>query len=262
MGNALAVKATLPVAVLTIGLGVMSTAARAGWSISGDVEHFSWRESAAPSVTETGPIFGVGVQWAQNRPAGLGFRYLGRLYFGSVDYQGAELFSGQPLSGTTQYGGLSNEGQAVYRVPGGVSGAEFVAGLGYDYWIRQLTPVQSEDYRVLYVRLGAGIDTRAPRAWYGAAGVKLPLWVDEDAHFPELGFDPNPHLKPKGRGSFYAELGYRFSPRWSLAGYYDSYRFGESDDVTVRERGTGALSSFFQPASSVDIVGLRLRYSF
>ena len=249
-------------ALLALGLCGLGPAAHAGWSISGDVEHFRWRESTTPSVTETGPLFGLGLQWTQDRPAGWGFRYQGRLYFGSVDYNGSLLFTGEPVTGTTDYSGFRNEAQAVYRVPGSPWGGELVTGLGYDYWERELTSFQREDYRVLYLRLGAALDTRTPRSWYGAAGVKLPLWVDEDGHFPELGFAPNPHLEPQGRASFYAELGYRFSPPWSLSGYYESYRFGESNDVSVVERASGTPFRFFQPASSADMFGLRLRYSF
>ena len=262
MGLPLGLSSAGPVALLAIGLGVMSPAAQAGWSVSGDVEHFKWRESTTPAVTETGPIFGLGVHWTQDRPAGWGFAYHGRLYFGSVDYDGSLLFTGEPVTGTTEYSGLRNEAQAVYRIPGSASGLELVAGLGYDYWQRALSPFQSEDYQVLYARLGGALDPRAPKAWYGAAGIKLPLWVDEDGHFPALGFEPNPHLEPKGRVSFYAELGYRLTARLSLGAYYDSYRFGESDEVAVRERGSGAPASFFQPASSADSFGLRLRYGF
>lgn len=261
MGKPVAVKPALAAALLVLGAAA-SPLASAEWSVSGDFERFRWKEHISPSVTETGPIFGLGMHWSQDRPQGWGFRYHGRLYFGSVDYRGSELFSGQPLNGTTDYSGFTNEGQMAYRVPGSPSGAELVAGLGYDYWNRQLTSFQSEEYRVLYLRLGGGFDAGSTVSWYGAAGVKLPLWTDEDAHFPDLGFDPNPHLRPKREPSLYAEVGYRFTPRWRLGAYYDSYRFGESDGVDVIERGTGTPFRFFQPKSSVDMVGLRLRYDF
>ena len=111
MGLPLGLSSAGPVALLAIGLGVMSPAAQAGWSVSGDVEHFKWRESTTPAVTETGPIFGLGVHWTQDRPAGWGFAYHGRLYFGSVDYDGSLLFTGEPVTGTTEYSGLRNEAQ-------------------------------------------------------------------------------------------------------------------------------------------------------
>ena len=249
-------------ACLLVAGAAASAPASAGWSLFGDLERFRWKESTAPAVTETGPMFGLGVEWTAERPAGWDFGYRGRLYFGSVDYEGAELFSGRPLSGTTDYGGMTNEGRALYRMPASPVGAQVVVALGYDYWTRQLTPIQKEDYRVLYLRLGAGFDRRKVGGWYGEGGVKFPLWVDEDAHFPAIGFEPNPHLEPQGEPSLYAELGYHLTARWSLAGYYESYRFGESPDVGVVESGTGTAHRFFQPESSVDMLGLRARYRF
>ena len=79
-----------------------------------------------------------------------------------------------------------------------------------------------------------------------------------------------PVVEPKAELSVYAELGYRFSPRWSLIGYYDGYRFGESSAARVTSSDATACSpatppcplSFFQPASSVDSFGLRLQYNF
>jgi hypothetical protein len=250
-------KRALAAAMLGLGLA-LSPLARAEWSAFGELEHFRWKEDVSPRVTETGPMLGVGVRWRQERPAGLGFGFESRVYGGSVDYDGSLLFSGTPITGTTEYGGWRNELQAIYRFTG--SPAELVLGAGYDYWNRQLTPDQHEEYNVGYVRFGVQVDQRAPRGWFGGGGIKYPFFVDENAHFPEIGFVPNTHLRPQGQGSVYAELGYRFDPRWSLAGYYESYRFGESDPVLVTDGAT--TEAFFQPRSSLDSFGVRLRYSF
>lgn len=245
-----------------LAVATASTAAAAGWSVSGDLERFHWVEDTSPQVAETGPRFGLGLHWAQDRDAGWQFGYHGRLYFGSVDYSGSLLLSNQPVTGTTDYGGMTHEGQAVYRIPGNFSGAELVGGLAIDYWKRQLTSVQSEEYQVVFLRLGANFDRRFRIGWHGGAGLKLPLSVDEDGHFPDIGFQPNPHLKPKGKPSPYAEVGYRFDERWNLSAYYDSYRFAESDPVDVVQAGSGVPFTFVQPKTSVDSFGLRLRYSF
>lgn len=254
-------KRALWAAGLLLGLG-SSPLARAEWSVSGDLEHFRWKESTSPGVTETGPISGIGLRWTQDRPAGWTFGYHGRLYFGSVDYDGSLLFSGAPVQGTTEYTGMTHEGQAVYRVPGSAAGAGLVLGLGYDYWNRELTAFQREEYQVLFLRLGGAFDRHESAGWYGGAGLKYPFWIEEDAHFPDLGFVPNPRLSPKGRLGPYAELGYRFNRRWQMSAYYESYRFAESGDVSVIERGTGTPFSFFQPKSSADMLGLRMHYSF
>ena len=46
---------------LTIALGVACASAGAapGWWVSSDVEHFRWDEATDPSVTETGPRYGL-----------------------------------------------------------------------------------------------------------------------------------------------------------------------------------------------------------
>jgi hypothetical protein len=243
--------------MLALGMAI-SPLASAEWSVFGDLERFRWKEDISPSVTETGPMVGLGLRWRQDQPAGLGFGYESRLYGGSVNYDGALLFTGEPISGTTVYGGWRNELRATYRFVG--SPGEVVLGAGYDYWNRQLTADQHEEYNVAYLRLGFDIDRRLPTGWFGGGGVKYPFFVDENAHFPEIGFVPNTHLRPKGEASLYAEVGYRFNPRVTLAGYYDSYRFEASDAVLVTDGVS--TEAFFQPKSSLDSLGLRLRYSF
>jgi hypothetical protein len=251
-------KKALAGALVILGLA-LSPLAWAEWSIFGELERFRWKEHTSPTVTETGPMAGLGVRWRQDRPTGLAFGYEGRLYGGSEHYDGALLFSGTPITGTTQYSGYRNEFQATYRFAG--SPAELRLGAGYDYWNRQLSADQHEEYRVGYVRLGVDADRREATGWFGGAGVKYPFLVDEDGHFPDIGFVPNPHLTPKGEISLYGELGYRFARNWSLAGYYESYRFQESGDVLVTDDGV-SFTPFFQPRSTIDSFGLRLRYSF
>ena len=250
-------KRVLAAALLFSG-AALTPPAWAEWSVFGELEHFRWKEDISPSVTETGPMLGLGIRWRQDRPARLGFGFESRVYGGSVDYDGALLFTGEPLTGTTRYGGWRNELQARYQFVSSPGAA--VLGVGYDYWNRQLSADQHEEYGVGYVRLGIDVDTRERRGWFAGAGVKYPFFVDENAHFPDLGFVPNTHLRPEGEVSVYAELGHRFTAHWSLAGYYDSYRFGESDAVLVTDGLT--TEAFFQPKSSVDSFGLRLRYSF
>ena len=93
--------------------------ALARWSVSGDAESFHWRESTTPSVSESGPRFGLGGSWRQEKDAGWLLGWRGKLYWGSVDYNGALLFTGAPATGTTDYAGASNELQVIYRPYGG-----------------------------------------------------------------------------------------------------------------------------------------------
>lgn len=236
--------------------------------MSGDLERFRWREETEPRVTESGPLFGLGLGWTQARDFGWRWGYRGRLYFGSVDYQGSFLGTNIALSGTTDYSGLSNEGQLIYRFPGSRYGMEFVSGLILDYWNRQLSADQREEYWIASLRLGLNFDRRTARGFFGGAGVKLPFWTREDAHLTEIGFNANPRLEPKGDLSLYAEAGYRFAPAWSLTAYYDGYRFRESAPTPtvvnpfVSGCGGPGGCTLVQPTSRLDSVGLRLRYSF
>lgn len=232
--------------------------ASAGWSASAEIERFRWEEKTAPSVTETGPRFGLRANWTLERDSGWLMAYRGRLYFGSVDYDGALLFSGQPVSGTTDYFGSTHEFQGIYRLAD--RAAELIAGVGLDWWERELSAFQREDWVVAFIRLGAGFGARAAPGWFGGGGIKLPVYNSVDANLQSIGFDQNPALKPGKEPSLYAQVGYRFDRRWSLIGYYDSYRFAESSPVRV----TAGPNQFllFQPESSVDSFGITLQYSF
>ena len=242
-----------------LSLATASSPAVAEWPANLHYERFRWAESTTPGVTETGPRAGIGASWTQNKASGWLAAYRGELYRGSVHYSGAYLFSGAPAEGTTQYFGILNELQGIYRSSGG--GAQLVTGLGVDYWERKLSENQKEEWTVFFVRLGGELGGgRTTRGWFAAGGVKYPIYVEEDAHLTDIGFDQNPRLHPGGAASTYLEIGYRFSRQWTLNGYYDSYRFKESPTARVTSGGTAFL--VFQPTSSVDTVGLRLHFHF
>ena len=63
--------------------------------------------------------------------------------------------------------------------------------MGYDYWQRELSQFQQEDYQVVFVRLGMEINPTGNRGWMFGLGVKYPVWVDENAHFDDDGYDQN-----------------------------------------------------------------------
>jgi opacity protein-like surface antigen len=256
------------VAALALAFSAAGTAAAAGWELTGDVERFRWREDTDPRVSETGPMLGIGLNWTQQRELGWRLGYRGRLYFGSVDYQGSFLGTDIPVSGRTEYSGFSNEAQLAYRFPGAPYGPEFVSGLILDYWNRQLSPDQREQYWIAALRLGLRFDRRASPGFFGAAGVKYPFWTREDAHLTDIGFNANPRLQPKGALSLYGEAGYRLNPAWSVSAYYESYRFNESAPTPrlfnpfVPGCGAPDGCTLVQPTSRAESLGLRLGYSF
>ena len=213
-------------------------------------------------------MFGIGARYNLD-PGGdweLGYRV--RLYFGLVDYDGVFLSTGAPADGSTQYRGFSNEVQAIYRLPENAHGVGLVSGLILDYWNRQLSADQREEYRVASLRLGLQVDPDESPGWFGSGGLKYPFYTREDAHLTDIGFNSNPSLKPNGRVSFYASLGYRFSRELSLEGYYDSYSFEASEPTESLTNPSlpGCTPpggcSMFQPASNWHSFGLRVQYNF
>ena len=251
-------KSTLHAALLG-ALLTASAAARAEWSVNAQIERFRWTEKIeSPGLVEDGGRAGIGVQWTQNRDVGLHWRYRGNAYAGSVRYEGQELFTGAPLQSTTDYAGIKNEVHALYRADG-ESLVQLLGGIGWDYWQRSFpSSGQREDWNVAFLR--AGIETAPWRHFVFSVGVKYPLYVNENSHLTESGFDQNPELRPGRELSLYGEIAYRLSRRWQLTAYYDSYRFSQSPTVFATSMGQGFL--VFQPRSTMDMVGLRLDYFF
>lgn len=252
-----------PTLVLAFLAASLPGVAAAQMSLSAGVEYLDWRESTTPEITETGPIFALGLGYLQERDAGLLFAYRGKLWGGNVNYQGATLFGNVPLQGTTNYAGLDNELQVRWRKPSKPGYVDAVAGLGFDAWRRQLTAVQKEDYYVAYLRGGIESGTRGPTGWLAGFGLKYPLWTRENAHLDQIGFDSNPSLQPGKELSLYGDIGYRFSASWQLLAYYDSFRFSKSNEAQANEVANGlGPTTVFQPSSSLSIYGLKLEYFF
>ena len=239
-----------------------SAAAHAEWSAHLQVEHFRWTEKVgSPDLTETGARFGVGLAYEQDAGQFL-FRYRGTAYAGSPNQKGEDPVTGAPRQGKTDYGGIANEAQFVYR--GDADGLNPLVGVGLDYWVRTLPfSRQEQTWRVGFVRAGIEAGTWRKTGWSSAIGIKYPFWNSINANFDEAGFTDNPALEPRGAVSAYGEVGYRFSRRWKIVGYYDSYRFGQSPSVTLTTRTVpAATTTTNQARSAMDALGVRLQYFF
>jgi hypothetical protein len=227
--------------------------------LSAGVEYLRWVESTTPEVTETGPLATLGLGYTQDRDAGFLFAYRGKIWGGSVNYDGATLFTNTPVESTSSYLGLTNELQARWRKHGTPGGnVDGVLGVGLDAWRRRLSSVQKEDYFIGYARLGVETGTDDSSRWTAAMGFKYPVWTYENAHFDEIGFDSNPILHPGKEISPYVSLGYRLTSTLQLVGYYDGYRFGRSPQV----QANSASGSFglVQPATTMAVYGIRIEY--
>ena len=250
-------KRALAVALSTCAALTATSGARADWSVGGGFENFRWKESTSPTVKESGLRWALDLTWTQSKEPGLSVAYNIKTYTGNVDYTGATLGSGTPISGETHYRGLTNEIQSIYRTTGS---ADFMLAAGWDHWNRKLSAAQTESYDTLYVRLGGIIGAKVQQGFLASAGVKYPVYVRENAHLTDLGFRTNPRLRPRGTFSLYGSLGYRVNPSWDVIGYYDSFRFNQSNTVAVTN-GT-SLFNVFQPKSRQDVVGLKVQHNF
>ena len=252
-------KAVLMMVMMGLGLSITGPAA-AEVSASLGLEYLRWEEDTSPAVTETGPLLALGLGYTQEKDSGLLLAYRGRAYLGDVDYEGAGLFTGTPLNGTTRYAGMANEGQLRWRTPIKQDyRLDWLFALGLDVWERELSSTQSEDYQIGYLRLGGEVAIIAGEGWIAGAGVKYPFYTHEDAHLTNIGFDHNPSLKPGPDVSFFAQLGYRFSEKISLVAYYDGFRFRKSEEEAVNHPVSGQ-GIVFQPASDLSIIGVKLEY--
>lgn len=244
--------------VCTLLFGLVAGSAQAQLAVSGGIEYLHWAEDTHPiGVRERGPLATAGLAYTQRKDKGFLFAYRGRLYVGEVNYEGALLFSPNvPVTSTTRYAGVANEAQLRYR---GL-GLDFFGAAGVDTWERRLSADQSEDYTIAFVRLGVESAPKRKGLLFGV-GIKYPVWTRENAHFDDLGYDQNPYLQPGKSVSAFAQVGYRFQEHWALIGYMDSFRFSQSDVVTVTRNGAPA-GAFLQPASNLYVFGLKLEYTF
>jgi len=237
-----------------------SAAAQAEWSANLQFEGVRWTEkTGAPDLVEKGSRFGVGWTWLQEEGAQRIFvRYRGAAYAGSANQKATDPATGLSRQGTSDYTGLVNEVQLIYRDDGHGS-LNPMAGIGVDYWVRTLPSTRREqDWRVLFARFGLEVGAWRKRGVSLSAGIKFPVHTSINAHFVEAGFNENPPLEPPGSVSVYGEAGYRFSPRWKLSVHYDGYRFGQSPDVNL----TSPTATANQPRTSIDSYGARLHYFF
>ncbi len=132
------------------------------------------------------------------------------------------------------YTGIVNEGQARWRKPiKGNYHTDLVFGLGWDFWTRELSYFQKEDYNIVYLRLGGELAVNSNKGWVVGAGIKYPVYTHENAHLTDIGFDSNPTLKPGPELSGYAQIGYWFNDKLGLIGYFESYRFKKSNEEMV-----------------------------
>ena len=257
-------------AATILASALLSPPARAEVDIGAGIEHYTWEETLEGSPLqprEDGFRYALHLKWIEDGNRGLLYAYNAKLYSGRVAYDTFTLVGNTPVSVQTDYVGTIHEGQLIFRERLDSYRLDYVAGLGWDSWRRNINRSQIEDYSIWFLRTGFSLDLpRQGTGFHGGGGLKVPINTIEDAHLDGLGFNSNPQLSPGKGVSLYAELAYRASKYWDIVGYYDSWRFSQSDPVYVTTTDPtlcgSTLCGIVQPQSSMNAFGLKAMLSF
>ena len=243
-------------------VAVMAPALAEEIEIAGGVEYFQWQEfddNGDKLLEETGPRYFVEVQGTNDLNRDWQIDFGGRLYSGTVDYDG-QTMSGIPVTTDTDYNGGRVEMGFTRRLASGAQGRDanwlIRFALGWDQWRRGLqdtalsdgTPVSGyvERYTATFARLG--VTYLRHGSWALGGGVKAPFNIRETVGIGATDIT----LHPEGQLSLSAQAEMFVSPAMSVTLEYDSYRFAKSDP----EQG------YYQPESWQDTFGAAFHYRF
>ena len=220
--------------------------------------YYDWHEDLSPvEVKESGPLLTGTLAWTQRGVGLVHLAYRGWGGLGVGNYRGSfQSAPTVPVEANTVFGATTQEGQARWQTP---STVELISSLAFDFWHRQISASQQEDYALFSVILGAESRDPAAKGWSGGGGVRLPLWIREDAHFDQVGFSTNPTLEPGQQASVRGSLRYRFTPHLSCTGSLDTFRLGKSQTVTLEAR-RGTRTTAYQPATTLLMPGIGVEY--
>ncbi len=247
---------------------VPATAVASTIDMSAGIEYFQWEEfddGGRKMLDETGPRYFVALTGVDRLENDWLIDFSGRLYTGTVDYDG-ETQNHIPLTTETDYNGFRAELGFTHEIGlGGLGISEPDAkwllrfAIGLDQWRRALqntslsdgTPVTGyvERYASTYAKMGAAYSRE--ESWSLGIGAKAPFYTRE-----EVGINGGVTLKPKGKLSLFVDAEFSLTPLVSVALAYDSYRFAKSDRVLA------GSYFYWQPESTQDTLSLALRYRF
>jgi hypothetical protein len=224
--------------------------------VGGGIEHFAWQEyndNGGKLLKETGSREFVSLAMENQVDERWIYALRGRLYSGQADCSGVTL-SGAACSGSSvDYDGVEGSVDFTGRflnAAGRLSDWGLRFAIGGESWRRHLLGASgyTQSYEVTFGRLGL---TYTPaQGWFGEAGTKYPFSARNKVELRD-----GVTLTPQGAFSLYATLGYNFSQRWSIRGYYDGYRFKASDPEALTDGGI-LWSTIVLPESRLDLWGL------
>lgn len=229
--------------------------------IGGGVEQFVWQEYDSGNsklVKESGQLMFLTVEVDDQVSDRWTYGFRGRIYSGAVDCEG-QLKVGTCADNDSDYDGASIAADftgRLIRADGGYSDLGLRFGFAGEAWRRRIPGVSgySEEYFVVSGNLGLAYVPE--RGWFGEAGAKYPLSIDEDVKLYD-----DVSLSPQGAFSLYAGVGYNFNQRWAIKGYYDSYRFKASDPDPLTNGGV-LVGNVTQPESTMDRFGVTVGFYF
>jgi hypothetical protein len=243
--------------------------------LNAGIEMFRWQEfddNGSRLLTEFGPrlFFLAEINNADKSRNGFVYEATLKGYTGNVDYDGQDsnkIF----ISSKTMYSGFGLEFNGGYRIMDEID-MDILAGLGLNLWRREIMDEQNaqgslvsgiiEDYNVQYLTLAIGLPQRFANVdGYLKVGLKRPFSIDEDVD--GFGVRLSPAKKTSGLISYkltFAAIENGKSLISSILFYYDSFRFGRSDDkVSVIN---GIPVQVHQPKSNQDVVGVAIGHIF
>lgn len=238
-------------------LAAVAAPAHAQFSIAAGMERYESTVDATQEK-ERGWRRAAWLQYVPNVHKGWTFGYVGKVYLGTVNYT-----QGDPAAPTTvdktEYKGMAHELQLRYREASERNRRlDGIIGVGADRWREHLvTADHRNDVQLAYLRFGFESDTTEGNGINYGAGIRLPLYNTANLHLDQAGWDNNPIFKPRGRLSFYGQMGYRMWGAFNLVAYVDSYRL---DDSPSQELFIGGVSQgpFHTPPRDIWMYGLRL----
>lgn len=228
-------------------------------------QYFTWEEydGGRRLLKESGPLVSGGLVVRAEPPSNLSLQGKLEVFGGEVGYNGETMPPNPvPLRTSVSYLGTREELDLGYRLTFDRLRLIPFAGTGYRWWMRDLhdatdasgrpTTGYTEWWRTWYSRLGGrvGCDLPSEVTLSAEGGAKYPFYVSNSTDFAGLGT-----FRPGARWSAFAEagIGYR-QLRVNLS--YEGFRFGASP-----LKQSGGIY-YLQPASSSDIFGLSLGWSF
>lgn len=237
-------------------------------SFAGDWEGYTkagfmtWGERGTEGrTTETGPTQEIGIKHVANYE-GAELTQSAGAWTSQLYYDGYKLDTGKPNQTVSGDVGLKlNLGYAVpVQLTDDISLAT-LAGIDGNAFFRI---VPGELWLTAAVRTGLALSYKTATL---KAGILYPFYAQNTAYLQSVGINQSVTAHPKGEISPFVEMFAKFSDRWTVGVYFESWRFSASESVPYTFSGSTASmlsksNSMYQPDTLVTFSGMNLTYNF